>query len=112
MSRPIRDPAIARFAQVFGYDYAEASRRLAERANLKHMRPASLAREILDSIHRKSPRQVANELMATKGLPPFAYDDALTVATVMRSAIRHGGDYSEAKKRLTRRGRILGRNSP
>ncbi len=106
MSRPTRDPAIAHFAQVFGYDYAEASRQLAARANLRHMRPASLAREIIDSLHKKTPRQLTNELVAGKYLPPRAYDDALDTATVMHSAIKNGSDYKTTKEKLEKKGRI------
>ena len=88
---------IHRFAIAFGYPSdAEAMRALASRANARHVRPVTLAREILAKIRRAPPRAVTNQA-AKDGLPAgVAYDDFLAVSRAIRTAVRTRTDLSAA----------------
>ena len=46
-----QDPYIAKVAKAFGYDYDYAAKRIGRAANIRHLRPSTLAKEIYVNDH-------------------------------------------------------------
>ena len=103
-----QDPYIAKVAKAFGYDYDYAAKRIGRAANIRHLRPSTLAKEILDKLGPLSPRQMANEAVRWGHCPSAIedeahYDAAKSVARNIRTAYRLGIDYAEAKDKNQRK---------
>ena len=91
-----KDPLIERIAQAFGYTYATAAKKIAENANARHIRPHTLAKEIIAKATNAGPRQLANLSVVRGDTPPPAespaaqatYDATIALAKHVRRSLR------------------------